>query len=441
MNKSVLCFDLGASSGRAIIGKYIDKKLILEEVHRFSTNTIEKNKDIYWDFFYLLKEIKKGIKIALDIDPNIKSIGIDTWGCDYGWLNSNGELIGNPRSYRTNIPDNIIQEVHGKISFEDHYNICGNGHFPFNSIYQIYMDINKSKILEKDAKEFLFMPNLFFYYLTGKKYWEYTIASTSGLLDAKEKTWSKKIFTRLNFPNSIKKEITFPKNISWPLKKEILKELNLNKSIDVILIPGHDSACGVIGGELKNNWGFLINGTWSLLGIENNYPITDSSGIKKAIVNEGSINGNIRFMSMILGTHILQRLKREWNIEFKDFEAMASLSSITGEININEKFINPISMERLIVSEYFNKYSIKLTSKNDILALAYNSLGYQYKQSLELIEDLSKKKIETLLLLGGGNQDNFLIETIKKYLNLPIEIGPVEASATGNALEQFKYIL
>ena len=438
---SVLCFDLGASSGRAIIARYKQDNLELKEIHRFSTETLKEDKKTYWNFNHIMNEIKIGIKKALKEDNDIESIGIDTWGCDYGWIDKNGNLLRNPRSYRTEIPDKVIQEVHRKISSEKHYEICGNAYFNFNTIYQLYYDINYEKILSKGAQEFLFIPNLIYYKLTGKKIWEYTIASTSGLLDAKNKKWSNVIFDKLELPLEIKGDITYPGEFMFSLKKEIMEELKITKKINVTLIAGHDSACAVIGAPLGESSAYLINGTWSLLGIENDKAITDSIGYKKGLVNEGSLNKKIRFMSMMIGTWILQKLRSEWkesgeNIEFKEFERLVSQSKISGEIDITEKFLTPDNMENLIKEEYLKKYKIQVEEKKDILKIAYNSLGNRYKESLDLIEKLSEKEIKNIVLLGGGNQDNFLIKTIKEYLNLPVELGPIEASVTGNALVQ-----
>lgn len=438
---SVLCFDLGASSGRAIIARYKQDNLELKEIHRFSTETLKEDEKTYWNFNHIMNEIKIGIKKALKEDSEIESIGIDTWGCDYGWLDENGDLLRNPRSYRTEIPDNVIQEVHKKISSEEHYEICGNAYFNFNTIYQLYYDINYEKILSKGAQKFLFIPNLIYYSLTGEKLWEYTIASTSGLLDAKNKKWSNTIFDKLGIPSEIKGDITYPGEFKSSLKKEIVEELKINRKIDVSLIAGHDSACAVIGAPLRKNSAYLINGTWSLLGIENERAIINTIGREKGLVNEGSLNKKIRFMSMIIGTWILQKLRSEWkesgeNIDFKDFEGLASQSNIEGEIEITEEFLTTNNMERLIKKEYLKKYKTSVEEKKDILKIAYNSLGNRYRESLNLIEKLSKKEIGNIVLLGGGNQDKFLIKTIKEYLKLPIELGPIEASVTGNALVQ-----
>ncbi|MGL6115850.1 MAG: rhamnulokinase [Cetobacterium sp.] len=442
--KSVLCLDLGASSGRAVIATYDNNNnLNLQEVHRFPTKTLLENEKTYWDFSYILKEIKFGIKKALEIDENIQSIGIDTWGCDYGWLDRDGNLLRNPRSYRTPMEEKILQEVHEKISMEDHYEICGNGHFSFNSIYQLYYDINYENILENGAQEFLFMPNLIFYHLTGKKIWEYTIASTSGLLNAQERNWSKTIFQKLNLPWKIKEELTYPNSTNYPLTEEIKKELNLNKNIEVVCVPGHDSACAILSTKLNEETGYLINGTWSLLGIETDRAITNSLGIKKGLVNEGSARNKIRFMSMIVGTWLLQSLRNQWreqgeNIDFEDFPILGKRSSLEEYIEITEEFLNCKNMESLIKNKYFEKYNQEINSKEDILKITYNSLGNKYKESLELIKSLSNRNINNIVLLGGGNQDSFLIETIEKYLECPISLGPIEASVTGNALMQLK---
>lgn len=441
--KSVLCLDLGASSGRAVIATYKNNDLELNEVHRFFTKDFKKNNIIYWDFFHILNEIKLGIKKAFEKEPNIQSLGIDTWGCDYGWLDRNGNLLRNPRSYKSPIPQKIVDEVHSKISLEDHYNICGNGHFTFNSIYQLYYDIKYENILEHGATQFLFIPNLILYYLTGEKIWEYTIASTSGLLNAKNRDWSKIIFEKLELPPDIKGNLVYPDNKHYFLKDEILKELDITKQIPVICVPGHDSACAVVGANLNENSGYLINGTWSLLGVELSKTITNPIGLKKGLVNEGSLEKKIRFMSMMIGTLPLQYLKNQWrkqnkNIDFKDFSNLAKNSILDNHIEITEEFLSSQDIETLIKFKYFEKYQSVINSQEDILKIIYNSLGNNYKEALELIKTLSGKKIDNLVLLGGGNQDIFLVEIIKKYLNCPITLGPVEASVTGNALAQFK---
>ena len=440
--KSVLCLDLGASSGRAIIVTN-NNCLELNEVHRFPTKTLNKNGKIYWDLPYILNEIKIGIKKALKENSNIQSLGIDTWGCDYGWLDENGQLFRNPRSYRTCIPQKVIDEVHNKISLEEHYNICGNGHFAFNSIYQLYYDIKYENILESGAKEFLFMPNLILYYLTGEKVWEYTIASTSGLLNAENRDWSKTIFQKLEIPSTIKGELTHPGTTSYFLKDEILKELDISQNIPIVCVPGHDSACAVIGANLDNNSAYLINGTWSLLGVELSKTITDLVGLKKGLVNEGSLEKKIRFMSMTIGTLPLQSLRNQWkkeneNIDFKDFSNLAKNSILNNHIEITEEFLITSDIENLIKDKYFKKYRCVINSKEDILRIIYNSLGNNYRESLELIKTLSNKEINNVVLLGGGNQDSFLIEIIRKSFDCSIIIGPIEASVTGNALIQFK---
>lgn len=442
MEKSVLCFDLGASSGRGIIVKVKERKFKLEEMHRFPNNIIQKEGDVYWDYKHLMREIKQGIKKAMEKDPAIASIGIDTWGCDYGWLKEDGELLREPRCYRSEIPQELIDEVHAHIPLERLYSINGNAYFNFNSIYQIYHDIKNEKILEQGAKELLFMPNLIFYHLTGFKTWEYSIASTSGLLDARNRDWSEEIFEKLGLRREIVGEIYHPSTFSHKLSDEIKRELGIERDIQISLIAGHDSACAVIGAPLKDKSGYLINGTWSLLGVENEEPITDPVGIEKGIVNEGSVNKRIRLMNMVIGMWTLQRLKKEWNEEgmeigFENFQTMAKSSDETGYLEIDSDFTYPESMERLIVEKFERKYGRRLSTKEEILKVAYNSMGNRYAEAVKLIENLSSRKIEELVLVGGGIQDGFLVDTVSKFTELPIVLGPVEASVVGNAIMQF----
>lgn len=442
---SVLCFDLGASSGRGVIVTEIDNNYKMQEIHRFTTKTKKINSKIYWDFNYILQEIKIGIEKAFKINSSIKSIAFDTWGCDYGWLDENGNLLRDPRSYREPISKDIIDKVHSLISFKEHYKICGNGHFNFNTIYQLYYDIHKEKILEKKGKEFLFIPNLIFYFLTGKKLWEFTIASTSGLLNIDERNWSKEIFKRLNFPENIKGGISKCENISYPLKKSLVEKLGLKKDILVTLAPGHDSACAVVGAPLNEKSAYLINGTWSLLGIEHSHSITNSLAMEKSLVNEGSIKNKIRFMSMNIGTWLFQKLKDEWKgkgevFTYTDFQNLAKKSNTDFYLSIDTSYLTTEDMEEKIKKHYFEKYSINIKEKSDILKVIYNSLGNTYKEAFNLIKNLSKKEIDNIVLLGGGNQDKLLIETIKKSLNIPVIIGPIEASILGNAYVQFETI-
>lgn len=439
--KTVLCFDLGASSGRGIVARYIDNKLELKEVHRFQTTVVEENGKVYWDFFNIFQEIKLGIKKVIDLGIKIDSIGIDTWGCDYGWLDKDGKLLRNPRAYRTELPKIVIEEVHRKILPEEHYNICGNAYFSFNTIYQLYYDIKYEKLLDKGAKKFLFMPNLIFYFLTGEKIWEYTISSTSGLLNAKDKNWSDKIFEKLEIPDTIKGDITFAGNTIFPLKEDIKKELGVEYNINISLVTGHDSACAVVGAPISKESCYLINGTWSLLGIENEIAITELIGREKGMVNEGSFDKKVRYMSMMVGTFILQKLKKDWqeegeNIEFTDFAKLAEKSNLAEYIEIKEEFLTTKSMISLIQRKVLEKYNLRIEKKEDILKIAYNSLGEKYREALELIKILSQRKINEVVLLGGGNQDIFLIKTIRKYLECEVKMGPIEASAVGNAFVQ-----
>ena len=190
LNKGTLAFDFGSSSGRLILGVLDEgnNKISIKEIHRFENKSVVLNKNEYWDFLYLFNELKAGLKKAsLEKDVEIVSLGIDTWGVDYGWIDEDGDLLYNPICYRDQRTESIINEVHSKISKFDLFKESGNQFYPFNTLYQIYYDIYEKKILEKGAKKFLFLPNLFAYYLTGKESWEYTIASTSGLLNSKSK--------------------------------------------------------------------------------------------------------------------------------------------------------------------------------------------------------------------------------------------------------------
>lgn len=441
MKTSVLSFDIGASSGRGILVTYEKNKFHMEEIHRFTNPIISKQDNFYWNVEHLLKEIKSGIKKAYVQNGDFKSLGIDTWGCDYGWIDENGKLIGNPRCYRSDLGEELIQQVHKKLPLEDLYSINGNAFFPFNSIYQIYNDIYIDKVLEKGGKELLFMPNLLMYMLTGKKSWEYTIASTTGLMDAKERKWSDNIFKTLDIPRSILGDISHPMEQEYSIKSEILEELGIESDIKVTEVATHDSASAVIGAALGEKSAYLINGTWSLLGIESSEPIINSDGVKKGLVNEGSSDKKIRFLNLIIGTWLFQKLKEEWNkgeekYDYSDFSRLGRESIKEEFIEITNEFISPANMEELIKEKYKEKYKETLEGKKEVLRVVYNTLANQYMESLNLIEEYSGINLEEIVMVGGGTQDDFLVDSVKKYTGKQIKLGPIEASALGNAVCQ-----
>ena len=449
--KAVLAFDYGASSGRLVLGILNEdtKKIELKEMHRFKNCSVKLNQYEYWDFPYLYNELKEGLKKVFSKESivtieniEVLGLGVDTWGVDYGWIDERGELLSLPICYRDTRTEQVFEEVHSKVSLEEIFNETGVQFYSFNSVYQIFYDIHKRKVLEKGAKQLQFMPNLFAYFLTGKKSWEYTISSTSGMVNIDNKKWSKKIFEKLDIPESIVGDIEHGGQVLAPLKETIQKELGI-KPLNVILTASHDSAAAIAGAPLVENSLYVINGTWSIIGFESDVPVVNEEAFKNNIVNEGGIEKKARVLKMIPGLWILQQLKKIFNeknldIDYSDFGNMAKKSNLISFVDLeNERFLHAEKMD-MEIKEYCKETGQEVPETDeDLLRVAYNSLKKQYNKSIKELEKLVGNEFTSIIAIGGGIQDKFLCQEISDETNRVIKAGPIEASAFGNIITQF----
>ena len=449
--KAVLAFDYGASSGRLVLGILNEdtKKIELKEMHRFKNCSVKLNQYEYWDFPYLYNELKEGLKKVFSKESVVTSenievlgLGVDTWGGDYGWIDEKGELLSLPICYRDTRTEEVFEEVHSKVSLEEIFNETGVQFYSFNSIYQIFYDIHKRKVLEKGAKQLQFMPNLFAYFLTGKKSWEYTISSTSGMVNIDNKKWSKKIFEKLDIPESIVGDIEHGGQVLAPLKETIQKELGI-KPLNVILTASHDSAAAIAGAPLVENSLYVINGTWSIIGFESDVPVVNEEAFKNNIVNEGGIEKKARVLKMIPGLWILQQLKKIFNeknidIDYSDFGNMAKKSNLISFVDLeNERFLHAEKMD-MEIKAYCKETGQEVPETDeDLLRVAYNSLKKQYSKSIKELEKLVGNEFTSIIAIGGGIQDKFLCQEISDETDRVIKAGPIEASAFGNIITQF----
>ena len=449
--KAVLAFDYGASSGRLVLGILNEdtKKIELKEMHRFKNCSVKLNQYEYWDFPYLYNELKEGLKkvfskesIVTSENIEVLGLGVDTWGVDYGWIDERGELLSLPICYRDTRTEEVFEEVHSKVSLEEIFNETGVQFYSFNSVYQIFYDIHKRKVLEKGAKQLQFMPNLFAYFLTGKKSWEYTISSTSGMVNIDNKKWSKKIFEKLDIPESIVGDIEHGGQVLAPLKETIQKELGI-KPLNVILTASHDSAAAIAGAPLVENSLYVINGTWSIIGFESDVPVVNEEAFKNNIVNEGGIEKKARVLKMIPGLWILQQLKKIFNeknidIDYSDFGNMAKKSNLISFVDLeNERFLHAEKMD-IEIKAYCKETGQEVPeSDEDLLRVAYNSLKKQYSKSIKELEKLVGNEFTSIIAIGGGIQDKFLCQEISDETDRVIKAGPIEASAFGNIITQF----
>ncbi|MDI6619227.1 MAG: rhamnulokinase family protein [Clostridiales bacterium] len=436
-----LAFDFGASNGRLMLSKYDGYKISLEEIYRFPNEPVRAGGRLYWDFLKLFSELKVGLKMVSERNINISSIGIDTWGVDYGLLDKNDRLISNPVHYRDSRTNKIPEKVEKIVPFQEFYNTTGIQFLQFNTVYQLYDDL-ESGIL-RNAKTLLFMPDLFSFYLTGEKYNEYTISSTSQMLDANKKNWSYDILDKLCIAKNILQEIIMPGNIYGCLSSDIRDETGLPK-IPVIAVGCHDTASAVAGTPLSSrNSAYLSCGTWSLLGIETQKPIIDENSLKFNFTNEGGVLGTIRFLKNITGLWLIQQLRRSWaNRGIKlDFPDIISRASSAKNANYyidpdDELFMAPDDMGDAICRYCMKTGQGRPDNIGDIARAAYNGITKHYKETIEDIEKITGNEIDTVNIVGGGIRDEFLLKQTAGITGRKILAGPVEASILGNCIIQ-----
>lgn len=437
-----LAADFGGGSGRIIAGFLHQGKLELEEVHRFPNRQVKLGNHIYWDFPALFEDMKTGLKLAAQKGYDIKGIGIDTWGVDFGLIDKNGNLLGNPVCYRDARTDGMPAEVFKILDEQQHYTDTGIQVMAINTLFQLYsMKLNQDLQLDV-ARQLLFMPDLFSYFLTGVANNEYCIASTSELLDARQRNWSASTIRTLGLPEHLFGEIIFPGTIRGTLKEDITREIGLG-SVDVIAVGSHDTASAVAAvPATEYPIAFLSSGTWSLLGVEVDEPILTEEARQAQFTNEGGVGGRIRFLQNITGLWILQRLMSEWKArgEEQDYDIIipqAAEAEIDTIIPVDDAiFMNPENMETALIG-YCREHKLQTPrNKAEMVKCVLQSLAFKYRQAVEQLNRCLPSPIHQLNIIGGGSQNKLLNQLTADELGIPVYAGPVEATAIGNILTQ-----
>ena len=426
--KYYLAIDIGASSGRHIIGYLDNDELKLEEIYRFKNGPKEMDGHLVWDIDYLFNEVKTGIKEALKKYPKIESMSIDTWGCDYVLLNSD-ETIYPVYAYRDSRTEDAVNEASKLMKYEEMYRITGCQFQVFNTVFQLFSDKIKGR-LDK-ATDFLMIPEYLMYKLTGIKMHEITKASTTGLFDYKKKEYSKEIISKLGLKESLFKKVYGSYEKVGYFTKEIESEVGGN--ILVRLCATHDTGSAVEGIRLKDNSIYISSGTWSLLGTKRNELLVSDKGYKYNYSNELGPN-YVRFQKNIMGLWITQNLKKEFNKDFIELAKMASNSSYNEIYDVNDdRFFSPNDTKDSIIG-YFKDNNMPLPENdNDIIRTTYRSLAYSYKKAIEELEEITNNKYDNLYIVGGGAQNKFLNNSINEFIkDKEIIILPIEATSIGN---------
>ena len=446
--KVYLAADFGGGSGRLIAGWFEDERLCIEEVHRFGNRQVRLGDRLYWDFPALFEDLKDGLKRAAAKGYDVESIGIDTWGVDFGLIDRDGCLLGNPVCYRDSRTKGVLDEVFKTLDATEHYTTTGIQVMEINTLAQL-VSMKGSAQLEA-AHRLLFMPDLFSYFLTGVANNEYCIASTSELLDARSRNWSWETIRALGLPEHIFGEIVMPGTVRGYLREDIASETGLGR-VKVVAVASHDTASAVAAvpgllssGEEQGLAAFLSSGTWSLLGVLLPQPILSEEARQASFTNEGGVDGSIRFLQNITGLWLLQRLMAEWAEQgdkqsFGVLLPAAEATCIDAIIPVaDEAFMNPPSMEEAIKVYCRESGQAVPQTKAELTRCVLQSLAEKYREAIAHLNTLLPRPVSRLHIIGGGSQNQLLNRLTAEATGLEVVAGPVEATAMGNILVQAK---
>ncbi|MCC6397097.1 MAG: rhamnulokinase [Bacteroidetes bacterium] len=440
----LLAFDFGASSGRAIRGTFDGSRLSIAGSHQFPNGPIELQGHLYWDLLRFLQEIQEGIrKSKRESGSPPASVGIDTWGVDYGLLDRHGDLMGNPYHYRDRRTEGMFEQAFHRMPRTELFQRTGIAFQPFNTLFQLLsMRLQKPEELDR-AGTLLMMPDLLAYALTGVKGTEYTDASTSQLLDVSSHTWSTEVLSAMDLPRSLFTDITQPGTVRGLLRESFAADSGV-PPVPVLAVAGHDTASAVVAVPMQRaRSAYLSSGTWSLLGIETPTPQVDSRAMESNFTNEGGFGGQIRLLRNVMGLWMVQECKREWDaggtvLEFDELVHMAGQSKpfacfVDPDAQL---FYAPGPMENRIKEFCRQTGQTAPSTQGAIVRCVYESLALKYRWVVDRLEEITGARIEELVIVGGGARNVLLNQLTANALQRTVTAGPSEATAVGNLLVQ-----
>ena len=441
-----LAIDLGASSGRHILGSLDNGILVMDIVHSFKNEMIHKNGNLCWDIDYLFEQILQGLENCRNLGKTPRSVAIDTWGVDFVLLDANDEILGDTVAYRDERTRGIAEKSFAAISSGAQYEKTGIIPHEFNTLYQLIALKEKHPEYLSQAKTFLLLPEYINFLLTGVKKSEYTNSSTTGMLNANTKDWDKDILAGFGLPEHIFSTPAMPPISLGSLRPEIAERIGFNT--EIILTASHDTASAVVATPFDANSDdalFLSSGTWSLLGVEISSPMTDETAKKMGLSNEGGYGGNIRLLKNIMGLWMIQSVVKELGgsgekYSYAELDKMAESSDIDAVIDPeDDAFFAPASMISAIRDACKKSGQTVPQSPGELAKVIYKSLAVCYNNSINEFEKLFKKNFNTLHIIGGGSRANYLNSLTAEITGKKIICGPVEATALGNIAVQMMF--
>lgn len=433
-----LAVDIGASSGRVMLGYKDNAKLKLEEIHRFENGMVRKGNSNCWDLDRLFLEIKAGVHQCRDKGIQPDSIGIDTWAVDFVLLDEQDQLLTDAVSYRDARTDGMMEEVFRMIPKERLYQTTGIQFLQFNTIYQLMALKKNSPDVLTQAKSFLMLPDYFHYLLTGLKANEYTNATSTQLINAVAKQWDTELMERLGLNSEMFQDILLPKTVLGTLRESLVEEFGFD--MKVILPATHDTGSAVVSVPELEDTIYISSGTWSLIGVEHAEPICGQNALDCNFTNEGGIDYRFRFLKNIMGLWMIQEVRRNLNNAYsfaelvKLAERAAHFNSI---INVDDsRFLNPVNMISEIQDYCKERGQSVPATPGELAKCIYDSLVASYRAAIREIEGILDKTFPKINIIGGGCQNELLNRLLASAADIEVAAGPAEATAIGNVIAQ-----
>jgi rhamnulokinase len=449
-----LALDLGAESGRGVLGMFDGERLTLAEVHRFANRPVQMLDTLYWDLPQLFDGIKTAMRRAAATNRGLDGVGVDTWGVDFGLIGRNDTLLGNPVHYRDARTEGMLEAAFRRVPRERIYEITGLQFLPFNTLYQLLaLRLSDSPLLEM-AETLLLMPDLLGWLLTGRRVGERTNASTTQLLDPRAGRWSDELCRALNLPRAILPELVDPGTELGPLRRPLAEEVGLDPALTVLLPGTHDTASAVAAVPVVRpagveavvgppDWCYLSSGTWSLLGVEVARPVIDRETLRSNFTNEGGVAGTTRLLKNIMGLWLVQECRRTWarqgrDYSYDDLHARAKAARPFAALvePDDPSFLAPGDMPARLAAYCARTGQEPPGDEGGFVRCALEGLALKYRWTIERLEAIVGTTIRTIHIVGGGTQNTLLCQFAADACGRVVHSGPVEATAAGNVLLQ-----
>jgi rhamnulokinase len=439
MSAGYLAVDLGAESGRVVLGRFDGGRVSLEEIHRFPNTAVRLPDGLHWDVLRLISEIKEGLAKAMR-EEEIEGIGIDSWGVDFGLLDGEGALVSNPYHHRDARTEGMMEEAFGLVPKEEIYQTTGIQFLPINTLYQL-LAMRGSPLLEA-AETMLLIPDLMNYWLTGEKVCEYTNATTTQLFDLQEGGWARDLLEGMDLPSRILAPIAQPATELGPLLPEVAEEVGAGPP--VFAVASHDTASAVVAVPAEGeDFAYISSGTWSLVGVELPGPVVTEEGLRANFTNEGGFGDKTRLLKNVMGLWLLQECRRQWSREGHEYsyEELARLAEDAPPAGPlldpdHPAFLAPGDMASRIRSFCEETGQRPPEEPAAVTRCVFESLALKYRHAIEQAESLAGRAIRTVNVVGGGSQNSLLCRLTADAARRPVLAGPVEATALGNLMVQ-----